>query len=164
MEKYHIQKNTVQEILVIPLFGRLICSERFPHLFSDPEAKRICDSLNICVSHGMRDTVSTHIHTLNRKLLFSGSCPAYCGLAAGRNAFLNKKRSTTMVKKMFSPETDGFYGCWYPNPSGPDTALILMLGDDSTDLMAVSGVRWIHKLGHSALAMSPAKKDYGHHN
>ena len=44
--KYHIEKNTVQETLIIPLFGRLICSEHFPELFSDPEAKRICDSLD----------------------------------------------------------------------------------------------------------------------
>ena len=44
--KYHIEKNTVQETLVIPLFGRLVCSERFPQLFSDPEAKHICDSLD----------------------------------------------------------------------------------------------------------------------
>ena len=44
--KYHIEKNTVQETLIIPLFGRLVCSERFPALFSDPEAKRICDSLD----------------------------------------------------------------------------------------------------------------------
>ena len=44
--KYHIEKNTIQETLVIPLFGRLVCSERFPELFSDPEAKRICDSLD----------------------------------------------------------------------------------------------------------------------
>ena len=43
--KYHIETNTVQETLVIPLFGRLVCSERFPELFSDPEAKRICDCL-----------------------------------------------------------------------------------------------------------------------
>ena len=42
--KYHIEKNTVQETLIIPLLGRLVCSERFPQLFSDPEAKRICDS------------------------------------------------------------------------------------------------------------------------
>ena len=42
--KYHIEKNTVQETLAIPLFGRLICAERFPELFSDPEAKRLCDS------------------------------------------------------------------------------------------------------------------------
>ena len=44
--KYHIEKNTVQETLVIPLFGRLVCSEHFPALFSDPAAKRICDSLD----------------------------------------------------------------------------------------------------------------------
>ena len=44
--KYHIEKNTVQETLVIPLFGRLVCSEHFPELFSDPEAKRLCDSLD----------------------------------------------------------------------------------------------------------------------
>ena len=43
---YHIEKNTVQETLIIPLFGRLVCSEHFPELFSDPEAKRICDSLD----------------------------------------------------------------------------------------------------------------------
>ncbi len=44
--KYHIEKNTVQETLVIPLFGRLVCSEHYPELFSDPEAKRICDCLD----------------------------------------------------------------------------------------------------------------------
>ena len=44
--QYHIEKNTVQETLIIPLFGRLVCSEHFPTLFSDPEAKRICDSLD----------------------------------------------------------------------------------------------------------------------
>ena len=46
MNRIHIEQNTVQETLVIPLFGRLVCSERFPELFSDPEAKRICDSLD----------------------------------------------------------------------------------------------------------------------
>lgn len=44
--KYHIEKNTVQETLIIPLFGRLVCSEHFPGLFYDPEAKRICESLD----------------------------------------------------------------------------------------------------------------------
>lgn len=46
MGKYHIEKNTVQETLIIPLFGRLVCSERFPELFSDPEARRIRDALD----------------------------------------------------------------------------------------------------------------------
>ena len=44
--KYHIESNTVQETLVIPLYGRMVCSEKFPELFSDPEAKRICASLD----------------------------------------------------------------------------------------------------------------------
>lgn len=44
--KYHIENNTIQETLVIPLFVRMICSEHFPELFDDPQAKRICDSLD----------------------------------------------------------------------------------------------------------------------
>ncbi len=44
--KYHIEKNSVQETLIIPLFGRLICSEHYPELFSDPSAKRICAMLD----------------------------------------------------------------------------------------------------------------------
>ncbi len=43
---YHIEKNTVQETLIIPLFGRKVCSEHFSHLFKDPEAERICSMLD----------------------------------------------------------------------------------------------------------------------
>ncbi len=46
MEKYHIEKNTVQETLIIPLYARKICSEKFPELFLDPEAERICGMLD----------------------------------------------------------------------------------------------------------------------
>ena len=45
-KKYHIEKNTVQETLIIPLYGRKVCSERFPQLFKDPEAERICGMLD----------------------------------------------------------------------------------------------------------------------
>ncbi|MBR2811718.1 MAG: class I SAM-dependent methyltransferase [Solobacterium sp.] len=44
--KYHIEPDTVQETLVIPLFARLICTERFPALFEDENARIICDSLD----------------------------------------------------------------------------------------------------------------------
>ena len=43
---YHIEKNTVQETLIIPLYGRKVCSEHFPHLLKDPEAERICSMLD----------------------------------------------------------------------------------------------------------------------
>ena len=38
MKKYKIEKNTVQETLVIPLYGRWLCSQRYPHLFQDENA------------------------------------------------------------------------------------------------------------------------------
>ena len=45
-KKYHIEKNTVQETLIIPLYGRKVCSDKFPQLFKDSEAERICGLLD----------------------------------------------------------------------------------------------------------------------
>ena len=45
-KKYHIEKNTVQETLIIPLYGRKVCSDKFPQLFKDTEAERICGLLD----------------------------------------------------------------------------------------------------------------------
>ncbi len=39
-----------------------------------------------------------------------------------------------------------------------------MLGDDAEDMLAKGGVRWLQKRGMNVLTMSPAKKDYSHHN
>lgn len=38
ISKIHIEKNTVQETLVIPLYGRKMCTEQFPDLFQNPNA------------------------------------------------------------------------------------------------------------------------------
>lgn len=46
MDKYHIEKNSVQETLVIPLVGRKVCSDHYPELFKDPEADRILGMLD----------------------------------------------------------------------------------------------------------------------
>ena len=37
-QKTHIERNTVQETLVIPLYGRKLCTEQFPRLFRDEKA------------------------------------------------------------------------------------------------------------------------------
>ena len=44
--KYHIEKNTVQETLVISLYGRKMCSELFPQLFRDETAIRLLDQID----------------------------------------------------------------------------------------------------------------------
>ena len=46
MKKYHIEKNTVQETLIIPLYGRKICADRYPDMLNDGEAQRICEMLD----------------------------------------------------------------------------------------------------------------------
>ena len=44
--KYHIEKNTVQETLVIPLYGRKMCSTLYPRLFYDETAIRLMDEID----------------------------------------------------------------------------------------------------------------------
>ena len=44
--KYKITKNTVQETLVIPLYGRKLCSERYPTLYRDETAIRLIDQID----------------------------------------------------------------------------------------------------------------------
>ena len=44
--KYHIEKNTVQETLVIPLYGRKMCSELYPALYRDETAARIISQVD----------------------------------------------------------------------------------------------------------------------
>ena len=45
-KKYHIEKNTVQETLIIPLYARKICADYYPSLFEDKEAESICERLD----------------------------------------------------------------------------------------------------------------------
>lgn len=44
--KYHIEKDTVQETLVIPLYARKMCSERFPILYRDETAIRLMEQID----------------------------------------------------------------------------------------------------------------------
>ena len=44
--KYHIEKNTVQETLVIPVYGRKMCSELYPGLYRDETAFRLLKQID----------------------------------------------------------------------------------------------------------------------
>ena len=43
----HIESNTIQETLVIPLWGRKYCSDIYPELYNDPMAEKIIVSFLI---------------------------------------------------------------------------------------------------------------------
>ena len=44
--KHKIEKNTVQETLVIPLYSRKLCTELYPNLFQDETAMRLIDQID----------------------------------------------------------------------------------------------------------------------
>ena len=64
----------------------------------------------------------------------------------------------------FDVETDGFYGAYWACAGGSSCAVIAMIGDDPEDRLARSAAKWLCGRGVNVLTMSPAKKDYGHHN
>ena len=69
-----------------------------------------------------------------------------------------------MKRQVFRVETDGFNGAWYPCAAESKRGIIAMLGDSAEDYMASCGAKWLNRQGIHVLAMSPEKKDYGHHN
>ena len=44
--KYKIEKNSVQETLVIPLYGRKMCTELYPNMFRDDTAVRLMNEID----------------------------------------------------------------------------------------------------------------------
>ena len=46
MEKYKIEKDSVQETLIIPLYGRRLCSWRFPGLYQDTTAAMLMEKVD----------------------------------------------------------------------------------------------------------------------
>ena len=44
--KYKIEKNTVQETLILPLYSRKLCTELYPNLYRDETAVRLIDQID----------------------------------------------------------------------------------------------------------------------
>ena len=54
--KYKIEKNTVQETLVIPLYARKVCSELYPNLYRDETAVRLIDQIDYDFSEAEKNS------------------------------------------------------------------------------------------------------------
>ena len=44
--KYKIEKNTVQETLILPLYSRKLCTELYPNLYLDETAVHLIDQID----------------------------------------------------------------------------------------------------------------------
>ena len=56
--KYKIEKNTVQETLIIPLFARKVCSELYPNLYRDETAVCLIDNIDYDFSEAEKNSRS----------------------------------------------------------------------------------------------------------
>ena len=56
--KYKIEKNTVQETLIIPLFARKVCSELHPSLYRDETAVRLIEKIDYDFSEAEKNSRS----------------------------------------------------------------------------------------------------------
>ena len=56
--KYKIEKNTVQETLIIPLYARKVCSELYPDLYRDEAAVRLLNEIDYDFSQAERNSRS----------------------------------------------------------------------------------------------------------
>ena len=56
--KYKIEKNTVQETLIIPLYARKMCSELYPNLYRDETAVRLIDEIDYDFSEAEKNSRS----------------------------------------------------------------------------------------------------------
>ena len=56
--KYKIEKNTVQETLILPLYSRKLCSELYPNLYRDETAVRLIDQIDYDFSNAEKNSHS----------------------------------------------------------------------------------------------------------
>ena len=86
MEKIKIQKNTVMETLVLPLYGRAYCSKNYPDIFPDKEAEALIDRIDYDFEHLETNKLTTVVWAVRKRFL--------CDRV---KAYLAKKPNATIV-------------------------------------------------------------------
>ena len=56
--KYKIEKNTVQETLILPLYSRKLCTELYPNLYREETAVRLLDQIDYDFSEAEKSSRS----------------------------------------------------------------------------------------------------------
>ena len=56
--KYKMEKNTVQETLILPLYSRKLCTELYPNLYRDETAVRLLDQIDYDFSQAEKNSRS----------------------------------------------------------------------------------------------------------
>ena len=63
--KYKIEKNTVQETLILPLYSRKLCTELYPNLYRDETAAHLIDQSWSVRAAGLRQRHIDQAQSMN---------------------------------------------------------------------------------------------------
>ena len=74
--KYKIEKNTVQETLILPLYSRKLCTELYPNLYRDETAVRLLDRIDYDFSLADKDS-AMHNGVIARALVLDKLVSTY---------------------------------------------------------------------------------------
>ena len=92
--KYKIEKNTVQETLILPLYSRKLCTELYPNLYRDETAVRLIDQIDYDFSEAEKNSRSLiqrfgalEVAMRQNDLAWGGSPPSLTVKAKGLNSF-----------------------------------------------------------------------------
>ena len=90
--KYKIEKNTVQETLVLPLYSRKLCSELYPNLYQDETAVRLIDQIDYDFSEAEKNS-----HSLMQRFGALEVAMRQCDLAWEVQAYLKTHPCAAVV-------------------------------------------------------------------
>ena len=66
--KIHIEKNSVQETLLIPLYSRVQCTKLYPQIYSDPESEKVLARVDYDFSRVRSDGMAVKFGVLEAAL------------------------------------------------------------------------------------------------
>ena len=67
-DKLQIQPGTAQETLIIPLYARKKCGDKFPELYADPAATEICNRLDYDFQNSIRNMTQRSMNLAHLKV------------------------------------------------------------------------------------------------
>ena len=92
--KYKIEKNTVQETLIIPLYARKVCSELYPNLYQDETAVRLINEIDYDFSEAEKNSRSL----MGAAVFLRRKAPSPMGKALGSVCYFFMWSTSTRVK------------------------------------------------------------------
>ena len=114
--KYKIEKNTVQETLILPLYSRKLCTELYPNLYRDETAVRLLDRIDYDFSGAEKSSRSLmqrfgalEVAMRQNDIAFEVKTPRRSG---GQSGLWAGQHRQSLRQRQLQDLQSGFPGCY----------------------------------------------------